>query len=109
MTSPHAPDLLTIYQHLAHVTQNMRCAAEQQDWDLFLELDMKHQQATATLPSSIVANANTAIKPLIVQILADQQAIQHMAQLRISELESLIHNTGRQRKLEHAYGSVAYY
>ena len=104
-------DVLTEYAAVAELTGQMLAAAEAGDWDHLVVLE---QECTLHVDALKGAEAAVELNPsgrqakidCIRRILADDRKIRDLTMPWMAQLSSLINNSGTQRRLANAYGSV---
>ena len=104
-------EVLLEYAAVAEITGQMLAAAEAGDWDHLAVLErectahvdlLKREEAAAELnPSGRQAKIDC-----IRRILADDRKIRDLTMPWMAQLSALINNSGTQRRLANAYGSV---
>ena len=104
-------EVLSAYAAVAELTGQMRAAAEAADWDRLSELEqrcsvhvamLKRSEAAVQLP----ATGRQAKIDCIRRILADDRRIRDLTMPWMTQLSAMINNSGTQRRLANAYGSV---
>jgi flagellar protein FliT len=104
-------DVLSEYAAVAALTAQMRAAAEAEEWDRMVELEQAVGVHVATLKQAegavqLTADARQAKIDCIRRILADDRKIRDLTTPWMAKLSALLHNSGTQRRLATAYGSV---
>lgn len=104
-------EVLSEYAAVADLTGQMLAAAEAGDWDQLVLLEqrctvhvdtLRREEATVTLnPQGRQAKVDC-----IKRILADDRRIRDLTMPWMAHLSALINNSGTQRRLANAYGSV---
>ncbi|WP_313704287.1 flagellar protein FliT [Massilia sp.] len=104
-------EVLSEYAAVADLTGQMLAAAEAGDWDQLVLLEqrctvhvdtLKREEAAVTLnPQGRQAKVDC-----IKRILADDRRIRDLTMPWMAHLSALINNSGTQRRLANAYGSV---
>ncbi|MES2741311.1 MAG: flagellar protein FliT [Pseudomonadota bacterium] len=105
-----AQEVLSVYQAMAELTEQMVTAAGQSDWDRLVLLEQHCARHVATLkahePAQALSGAGRQKKiDLIKKLLADDRAIRDLTAPWMTQLSALINNTGTERRLAHAYGA----
>ncbi|XYJ11645.1 flagellar protein FliT [Telluria sp. B2] len=104
-------EVLSEYAAVAELTGQMLAAAEAGDWDQLFVLEqrcsarvdtLKRGEAAAQLPPQ----GRQAKIDCIRRILADDRRIRDLTMPWMAQLSALISNSGTQRRLARAYGSV---
>lgn len=104
-------EVLSEYAAVAELTAQMLAAAEAGDWDGLVLLE---QRCTRHVDSLKRCEAAVELNPggrqakidCIRRILADDRRIRDLTTPWMAQLSALINNSGTQRRLAHAYGSV---
>ncbi|RJG05964.1 flagellar protein FliT [Noviherbaspirillum cavernae] len=105
----NSEEVITLYETVAVITDQMVTAAREGNWERLAELEtrcashvatLKEGEATAPLPP--VSRERKA--RIIQKILADDREIRSLTEPWMNELSALINNTGTQRKLSRTYG-----
>jgi flagellar protein FliT len=104
-------EVLSEYVAVVDLTAQMRVAAEAGDWDQLVVLEHRCTRHVDVLKRSAAAAeltpaAREARIDCIRRILADDRRIRELTTPWMSELSALINNSGTQRRLANAYGSV---
>ncbi|MFC5461690.1 flagellar protein FliT [Massilia niabensis] len=104
-------EVLSEYATVAELTGQMLAAAEAGDWDHLVVLEqrctahvdiLKRSEAAVELNSS----GRQAKIDCIRRILADDRRIRDLTMPWMAQLSAMINNSGTQRRLANAYGSV---
>ena len=104
-------EVLLEYAAVADLTGQMLAAAEAGDWDHLVILE---RECTAHVDVLKREEAGVELNPsgrqtkidCIRRILADDRKIRDLTMPWMAQLSALINNTGTQRRLANAYGSV---
>lgn len=104
-------DVLSEYAAVADLTGKMLAAAEAGDWDHMVVLE---QECTAHVDTLKSAESAVELNPsgrqakidCIRRILADDRKIRDLTMPWMAQLSAMINNSGTQRRLANAYGSV---
>lgn len=103
--------VLNIYENVSSLTGQMLAAAQASDWDQLAELESRCAHEVHILRNNSQAPVPTLSAELrerkvriLRKILDDDRAIRDITQPWLNRLQSLIRNTGQQRKLEQVYG-----
>ena len=104
-------EVLSGYAAVAELTGQMREAAEAGDWDQLVVLE---QRCTAHVDRLKGSEAAVELNPTgrqakidcIRRILADDRRIRDLTMPWMAQLSAMINNSGTQRRLANAYGSV---
>lgn len=103
-------DVITLYENVQNITEEMLVAAREKNWSLFEELGakctnevviLKSEEVTGTLSSD---NIEKKFK-LIQSILGNDRAIRDITEPWMKNLDALIGNTSNQKKIERFYNS----
>ncbi|MFC4929994.1 flagellar protein FliT [Massilia sp. GCM10023247] len=104
-------EVLSEYAAVAELTGQMLAAAEAGDWDQLVVLEQRCTQHVDTLQRCEAAvelnsTGRQAKIECIRRILADDRRIRDLTMPWMAQLSALISNSGTQRRLANAYGSV---
>lgn len=104
-------EVLSEYAAVADLTGQMRAAAEAGDWDQLVLLEQRCTRHVDTLKRCEAAvelnpSGRQAKIDCIRRILADDRRIRDLTTPWMAQLSALINNSGTQRRLANAYGSV---
>ena len=102
--------IISIYQNVSTITEQMVAAARNADWDELSVLEsqcsvqiemLRQQEPNTTLPAS---DRDQKVR-IIKKILADDREIRSFTQPWMEKLSTMINSAGAERKLSQAYGS----
>ena len=104
-------EVLSEYAAVAELTAQMLAAAEAGDWDGLALLEQRcsgHIDLLRRAEAAVVLNptGRQAKIDCIRRILADDRKIRDLTMPWMAQLSALINNSGTQRRLANAYGSV---
>lgn len=104
-------EVLSEYAAVAELTGQMLAAAEAGDWDHLVLLEQRctrHVDALKRGEAAVALNpqGRQAKVDCIKRILADDRRIRDLTMPWMAQLSALINNSGTQRRLANAYGSV---
>ncbi|MET3117831.1 flagellar protein FliT [Undibacterium sp. GrIS 1.8] len=102
--------MMSIYENVAHITDQMLNAARTGDWDLLARLENDCSSQVQTLKANEV---NTELPPdlrnkkiqIIKKILADDKEIRDLTEPWMAQLANLMKSSESSRKLSQAYGA----
>ncbi len=102
-------EIITLYETVAVITDQMLSAARAGDWDQLSTLELHCASHVATLkkndPPVALSGAIRERKVEIIQrILADDREIRNITEPWMTQLSALINSSGTERKLANAYG-----
>lgn len=103
-------DIIAHYQKILGISGQMTTAAEQLDWDRFLEfqnhlnLELSHLQVLP-LANYLNPDEQEIVSKSIQSIQMQISNIYHHIDASLIDLTAKIENTSTQKKLEHAYKS----
>lgn len=102
-------EVVTVYEAMMGITEQMVQAAESGDWDLLVELEQQCAAYTKQLKDSeqplALVGANRERKVAAIrQMLDDDRKIRDLTTPWMAQLSALISNSGNQRRVAHAYG-----
>jgi hypothetical protein len=104
-------DIIASYQKILGISGQMTTAAEQLDWDRFLEfqnylnLELSNLQAV-TLANYLNPDQQEIVSELIQSIQMQISNIYQHVDASLTDLTAKIDNTSTQKKLEQAYKSL---
>ena len=104
-------EVLSEYAAVAELTGQMLAAAEAGDWDQLVVLEQRctlHVDTLQRCEAAVELNptGRQAKIECIRRILADDRRIRDLTMPWMAQLSALISNSGTQRRLANAYGSV---
>lgn len=107
----NAHNIIDHYEQLAQLTRQMLEAAQSNDWDRLVALEIQCSQKVQLLrsqpPASLLPGELRDRKvTLINRILADDKAIRQLTEPWMTRLSLLINSTGTERKLTRAYNAL---
>ena len=102
-------EVISLYESVADLTDQMLVAARQEDWVLLskLEADCAHVvNALKTMEASVKLTEDRRERKIKIlkKILADDKDIRNLTDPGLKKLSALIQNTSTERKLASAYG-----
>ena len=104
-------DIIASYEKILGISGQMTTAAEQLDWDRFLEfqnnlnIELSHLQAVP-LAKYLNPDEQQIVSELIQSIQLQISNIYHHVDVSLTDLAAKIENTSTQKKLELAYKSL---
>ncbi len=106
----NSEEIISVYEVVSMITDQMLIAAKSQDWEKFSDLESncaKHIQTLRQEESPIPLPPQSREKKvkLIQKILADDREIRDITEPWMAQLSAMMRNTGTARKLTGAYGS----
>ncbi len=104
-------EIINLYEQLAQFTRQMLDAAQSNEWDRLVEIEMHSARIVQRLRDAQPApRLSSALRDqkvsLINRILADDRAIRHLTEPWMTRLSVLINSTGTERKLARAYHAL---
>jgi|SRR5450830_1180789 len=105
-------EVISLYESIAQLTDQMLAAARNEDWDLLSKLEadcayvvdvLKKNEADVTLNDDRRERKIEILK----KILEDDRDIRNLTDPGLKKLSALIQNTSAERKLAKAYGSMS--
>ena len=104
-------EVLSTYESMVGLTEQMVAAASNADWDRLVELEKRCTACVETLrqnEAAIALPADSRLRKVeyIKRLLADDRKIRDLTMPWMAHLSALINNTGTQRRLSNAYGAV---
>ncbi|MES2534924.1 MAG: flagellar protein FliT [Pseudomonadota bacterium] len=104
-------EVITLYQAVSDLTDQMLVAARARDWEQFCELE-----SNCASHVEIIRNQDTAVAlpdpvreqkvRIIHQILAHDRAIRDITEPWMAQLSAMINSAGAEHKLSKAYGAA---
>lgn len=103
-------EVISLYEAVAVITDEMLAAARQGDWDRLAELESRCAGHVETLrrheaPVALTGESRLRKVQIINKILADDREIRNLTEPWMGQLSRLINSTGTERKLSQAYGA----
>jgi len=103
-------EMITLYETVAIITDQMLAAARAGDWDQLVALETRCASHIAILkakdgPAPLTGAVRDRKVQIIQKILADDREIRTYTEPWMTKLTALINSTGTERKLSQAYGS----
>lgn len=104
-------EVLSMYESMVGLTEQMVAAASSSDWDRLIELETRCAHCVEALrqnEAAIALNADSRLRKVeyIKRLLADDRKIRDLTMPWMAQLSALINNTGTQRRLSSTYGAV---
>ncbi|MBB3211008.1 flagellar protein FliT [Herbaspirillum sp. Sphag1AN] len=102
-------EVISLYESVADLTDQMLAAAREEDWNLLSKLEadcahvvgvLKETEGAVTLTDD---RRERKVK-ILKKILADDRDIRNLTDPGLKKLAALIHNTSTERKIASAYG-----
>lgn len=105
--------VLALYESVSELTGKMLAAAQTGDWDHLAELESRCASHVQVLREGEAAVALSGERrahkvAMLRKILADDRAIRDITLPWMAKLSNLLQNSGAERKLATAYGSLAF-
>jgi len=105
-----APQLITIYQQLLDLSQQMLRLAAEGEWDDLIKKEVDYVSAVQRLARSTEAaspsvQAQEQLRPVLRRILDNESEVKRLLQARMDELASLVGQNSRQKSVMSAYAS----
>ena len=106
-----SPEVLSVYEAMVVLTEQMVTAAAASDWDRLIALEQRCAAHVQRLKESeptlaLVGPGRLRKVDIIKKLLANDRQIRDYTTPWMSQLAALINSTGTQRRLVNAYGSV---
>ena len=103
-------EILSIYENVAVITNQMLTAARNGKWDELVELESHCSSQVATLKSSespapLTGEIREKKVRIIKQILADDREIRTITEPWMKQLSVMMNASGTERKLSQVYGA----
>ena len=103
-------DIVATYEMMAEITADMLRSADASDWDRVVLLEQQCalclQRLRANEAQALASEERERKLLAIRRMLADDRRIRDLTMPWMNQLSALIHNSGTQRRLATAYGSV---
>lgn len=101
-------ELISIYEHVAVITDQMVSAAENNDWALLAALELRCSAEVQAIkdndvPVRLEKEARQKKISMINKILADDKKIRDITEPRMAQLTQMMQKTSTQSKLARAY------
>ncbi len=97
-------DALQTYEALAHISQQMLCAARNAEWDLLIRLELDCRSLVADLSNQTMQEATHVRRQEIIrQILADDAEIRDLTEPWMAQSKQFLTSLKLEHKLMQAY------
>lgn len=102
-------EVITNYESLSSITNQMREAAVHGEWDQLIELEQQCSRHVSTMqPVDTTVQLDEPSRQrkiqLIKKILADDAEIRNRTELWMGQLQSIMQNNRQEQRLQQAYG-----
>lgn len=106
----NSEEVISLYEKVAVITNQMVTAAREYNWDQLAELESQCASHVATLKQDehVVPLSGVVLEKkvkIIKKILADDREIRNITQPWMEQLSVLMKSAGTERKLSQAYGT----
>jgi flagellar protein FliT len=106
----NSKEVITLYETVAIISDQMLAAARNGDWDQLTALESRCASHIASLkageaPVPLSGGIRDRKVKIIQKILADDREIRNITEPWMAQLSKMINSTGAERKLTQAYGS----
>ncbi len=103
-------DVVTVYEEMVVITEQMVQAASASDWDMLVTLERQCAAHLRNLTENeqrvaLVGASRTRKVDAIRKMLADDRKIRDLTMPWMAKLSALISNSGAERRLARAYGA----
>lgn len=103
-------EVVTVYEAMVGITEQMVQAAESNDWDRLVVLEQQcaaytRQLKESATPQALAGDNRERKVKAIRQLLDDDRKIRDLTMPWMAQLSALISNNGVERRLARAYGS----
>lgn len=100
--------LLSTYQHIYNLSNQMIALAQSQQWDALIELEMTYLCAVEKTSNFVAANGSSAVLQEILhhklqRILDNEAELRRLLQLRMDELKVLTGQSTQQNVVNNTY------
>ncbi|MFZ6849353.1 flagellar protein FliT [Undibacterium sp. RuRC25W] len=104
-------ELISLYENVAVITDQMLDAARKRDWELLCQLESNCSSTVAIIqknevPVPLTPELKERKIKMIKKILADDKEIRDITEPWMAELANLMHSNHTSRKLNQAYGAA---
>lgn len=106
----NSQELISIYENVAVITDQMLAAARTGDWEKLVALEsrcarqveiLRNEEPRAALPGNV---RDRKVK-IIKKILEDDREIRNITEPWMAQLSALLNSTSTERKLSQTYGA----
>ncbi|HVK94229.1 MAG TPA: flagellar protein FliT [Noviherbaspirillum sp.] len=106
----NSQEILSLYETVAAITDQMVVAARNGDWERLALLESHCASQVAILkqdesPAPLTAGVRERKATIIKKILADDREIRNITEPWMAQLSAMIDSTSAERKLSKAYGA----
>nr|WP_132257201.1 flagellar protein FliT [Paucimonas lemoignei] len=106
----NSQEVISLYETVAVITDQMLSAAREGDWDRLVELETRCASHVATLrqgeaPVALTGESRLRKVQIINKILADDREIRNLTEPWMLQLSQMMNSAGTERKLSQAYGA----
>lgn len=103
-------EVISLYETVAVITDQMLAAAREGDWDRLVELETRCASHVETLrqgeaPVPLTGESRLRKVQIINKILADDREIRNLTEPWMAQLSRMMNSAGTERKLSQAYGA----
>lgn len=104
-------EVLSVYESMVDLTEQMVLAAGSSDWDRLVVLETRcacHVETLRRNEAKVELNGDSRLRKVqfIKKLLADDRKIRDLTMPWMAQLSAMISNTGTQRRLATTYGAV---
>jgi flagellar protein FliT len=106
----NSQEVISLYESVADITEQMLAAARTGDWELLVELETRCSSQVEIIKSAEPRVALTGVVrdhkvKIIRKILEDDREIRNITEPWMAQLSTLMNSAGTERKLARAYGA----
>jgi flagellar protein FliT len=107
----NSQEVISLYETVAEITDQMLAAARTGDWELLAELESRCSSHVEVLRNNesprevLTAAAREKKVRIIKKILADDREIRNITEPWMARLSTMMKSAGTERKLSQAYGA----
>jgi flagellar protein FliT len=106
----NSQEVISLYESVADITEQMLAAARTGDWELLVELETRCSSQVEIIKSTEPRVALTGVVrdrkvKIIRKILEDDREIRNITEPWMAQLSTLMNSAGTERKLARAYGA----
>ena len=105
-------DLLQGYQQLLKLSNAMLAQAKEGQWDELIACEMTYLRNVESVArdqdtSALTSGLRMQIRPMLKQVLDNENEIKGLLAHRMDELRALVQTTSQQQKVTSAYGRIS--
>jgi flagellar protein FliT len=106
----NSQEVISLYESVADITEQMLAAARSGDWELLVELETRCSSQVEIIKNAEPREALTGVVrerkvKIIRKILEDDREIRNITEPWMAQLSAMMNSAGAERKLVKAYGA----